>query len=154
MKPLQWNSLKTIIQVRLNFIFISISHQICLLVPLVRHVTYRSFPSAGMNWVFTICLLALLKVALPKIMQNFILMWKRNKNASGYDENILAHPDHRTSILLYFTYCFHLNVFLPSYLISLKETIYSSISGIWEALNIVFLILDFRQGRKSSLKIT
>ena len=117
----KWNlfngtPLKIIIQVRLNFIFISISHQIRLLVPLVRHVTYRSFPSAGMNWVFTICLLALLKVALPKNMQNFILVWKRNKNASGHDENILAHPDHRTSILLYFTYCFHLNVFLPFWL--------------------------------------
>lgn len=40
----------------------------CLSVPPGRCVTYRSFPSAGMNWVFTIRLLAFLKVPLPKIM--------------------------------------------------------------------------------------
>jgi hypothetical protein len=50
-----------------------------LLVPLFRLVTYLGFPSTGINWVFTICLLALLKVALPKIMQNFILKGKGNK---------------------------------------------------------------------------
>lgn len=68
---------------------------------------YRSFPSAGMNWVFTICLLVSSEGSASKIMQNFILMWKRNKNASGYDEIVLAHPDQNLYSLV-------LHILLPS----------------------------------------
>lgn len=42
-------------------------------------VTHRGFPLSGMNWVLAIRLLALLQVALPKIVQNLTLRWKGNE---------------------------------------------------------------------------